>query len=158
MATLHFTLPSTTGRQRPPEFRSIFKPARCAAERQALFDRIAPVYDNLNDLLSLGGHRVWKRMAVSWTGAKEGDTVLDVCCGSGDLAFLLSEKVGVKGKIKVGNKEKGSTYPEPFSSSVLGLVPEACCSQQSVHSNLVLPLLLYARSHLSELPLNLLVS
>ncbi|GER56029.1 menaquinone biosynthesis methyltransferase ubiE [Striga asiatica] len=99
MATLHFTLPSTTGRRQPPEFRSIFKPARCAAERQALFDRIAPVYDNLNDLLSLGGHRVWKRMAVSWTGAKEGDTVLDVCCGSGDLAFLLSEKVGVKGKV-----------------------------------------------------------
>lgn len=30
---------------------------------------------------------------------KEGDTVLDVCCGSGDLAFLLSEKVGIKGKV-----------------------------------------------------------
>lgn len=31
--------------------------------------------------------------------AKEGDTVLDVCCGSGDLAFLLSEKVGISGKV-----------------------------------------------------------
>ncbi|KAL3646999.1 hypothetical protein CASFOL_009171 [Castilleja foliolosa] len=53
----------------------------------------------LNDLLSLGAHRVWKRMTVSWSGAKEGDTVLDVCCGSGGLAFLLSEKVGINGKV-----------------------------------------------------------
>ncbi|XP_043706306.1 2-phytyl-1,4-beta-naphthoquinone methyltransferase, chloroplastic-like isoform X2 [Telopea speciosissima] len=70
-----------------------YRPVLCAIERQALFNRIAPVYDNLNDLLSLGQHRVWKRMAVSWSGAKEGDCVLDLCCGSGDLAFLLSQKV-----------------------------------------------------------------
>ncbi|XP_051144813.1 2-phytyl-1,4-beta-naphthoquinone methyltransferase, chloroplastic-like isoform X1 [Andrographis paniculata] len=78
---------------------SNYRPIRCAAERQELFNRIAPVYDNLNDLFSLGRHRVWKRMSVAWTGAKEGDTVLDVCCGSGDLAFLLSERVGVNGKV-----------------------------------------------------------
>ncbi|KAK4790029.1 hypothetical protein SAY86_017333 [Trapa natans] len=53
----------------------------------------------LNDLLSLGQHRVWKRMSVSWSGAKVGDRVLDLCCGSGDLAFLLSEKVGSDGKV-----------------------------------------------------------
>ncbi|XP_057950098.1 2-phytyl-1,4-beta-naphthoquinone methyltransferase, chloroplastic isoform X2 [Malania oleifera] len=73
---------------------------RCAAnERQALFSRIAPVYDNLNDVLSLGQHRIWKRMSVSWSGAKKSDCVLDLCCGSGDLAFLLSEKVGFDGKV-----------------------------------------------------------
>uniref|UniRef100_A0A1D1ZKR9 2-phytyl-1,4-beta-naphthoquinone methyltransferase, chloroplastic n=1 Tax=Anthurium amnicola TaxID=1678845 RepID=A0A1D1ZKR9_9ARAE len=73
---------------------------RCsAAERQVLFSRIAPVYDNLNDLLTLGLHRVWKRMAVSWSGAKKGDRVLDLCCGSGDLAFLLSERVGPQGQV-----------------------------------------------------------
>lgn len=38
-------------------------------------------------------------MAVSWSGAKAGDTVLDLCCGSGDLAFLLSDKVGSNGKV-----------------------------------------------------------
>nr|AFK42114.1 unknown [Lotus japonicus] len=75
-----------------------FRPI-CANERQALFNRIAPVYDNLNDLLSLGRHRIWKRMAVSWSGAKMGHRVLDVCCGSGDLALLLSEKVGSNGKV-----------------------------------------------------------
>ncbi|XP_031094156.1 2-phytyl-1,4-beta-naphthoquinone methyltransferase, chloroplastic [Ipomoea triloba] len=95
MASLQLILPS-----RPA---STFRPRRrliqCTADRQALFSRIAPVYDNLNDLLSLGQHRIWKRMAVSWSGAKEGDNVLDVCCGSGDLAFLLSEKVGPYGKV-----------------------------------------------------------
>ncbi|CAH2033715.1 unnamed protein product [Thlaspi arvense] len=68
-------------------------------DRQILFNRIAPVYDNLNDLLSLGQHRIWKNMAVSWSGAKKGDHVLDLCCGSGDLAFILSEKVGSTGKV-----------------------------------------------------------
>lgn len=72
---------------------------RFSGDRQALFNRIAPVYDNLNDLLSLGQHRVWKRMAVSWSGAKKGDRVLDLCCGSGDLAFLLSGKVGTDGQV-----------------------------------------------------------
>ncbi|KAA3465797.1 2-phytyl-1,4-beta-naphthoquinone methyltransferase, chloroplastic-like [Gossypium australe] len=72
---------------------------RCASDRQQLFNRIAPVYDNLNDLLSLGQHRIWKRMAVSWSGAKTGDSLLDLCCGSGDLTFLMSEKAGADGKV-----------------------------------------------------------
>ncbi|KAF3783292.1 2-phytyl-1-4-beta-naphthoquinone methyltransferase [Nymphaea thermarum] len=70
-----------------------------SSDRQILFNRIAPVYDRLNDLLTVGQHRVWKRMSVSWSGAKKGDSVLDLCCGSGDLAFLLSEKVGPHGKV-----------------------------------------------------------
>ncbi|XP_015965030.1 2-phytyl-1,4-beta-naphthoquinone methyltransferase, chloroplastic-like [Arachis duranensis] len=80
---------------------SNFRPAPlcCSNDRQALFNRIAPVYDNLNDLLSLGQHRIWKRMTVSWAGAKAGDHVLDICCGSGDLSFLLSQKVGSDGKV-----------------------------------------------------------
>ncbi|XP_038885206.1 2-phytyl-1,4-beta-naphthoquinone methyltransferase, chloroplastic [Benincasa hispida] len=85
--------PSTT----PPLLRH--RPIQCASDRQALFNRIAPVYDTLNDLLSLGQHRIWKRMAVSWSGAKAGDCVLDLCCGSGDLAFLLSQKIGSVGKV-----------------------------------------------------------
>ncbi|RCV34452.1 hypothetical protein SEVIR_7G169400v4 [Setaria viridis] len=70
-----------------------------AGERQALFSRIAPVYDHLNDVLSLGQHRTWKRICVSWSRAKMGDRVLDLCCGSGDLAFLLSQKVGLDGEV-----------------------------------------------------------
>jgi demethylphylloquinol methyltransferase len=67
--------------------------------RQKLFNRIAPAYDELNDLLSLGQHHVWKRMAVGWSGARDGNTVLDVCCGSGDLAQLLAVAVGPAGSV-----------------------------------------------------------
>jgi demethylphylloquinol methyltransferase len=66
---------------------------------RALFDRIAPVYDPLNDRLSLGLHRVWKQMAVKWSGATVGDTCLDVCCGSGDLAQRLARRVGPTGQV-----------------------------------------------------------
>ena len=58
-----------------------------------LFDRIAPAYDNLNDLLSLGLHRLWKRQAVAWLDPSPGQRLLDLCCGTGDLALVLAEKV-----------------------------------------------------------------
>ncbi|XP_024023919.1 2-phytyl-1,4-beta-naphthoquinone methyltransferase, chloroplastic isoform X2 [Morus notabilis] len=100
MSTTHvLSLPLSSGSPTSRARRSVLRPVRCSSERQALFNRIAPVYDNLNDLLSLGQHRIWKRMAVSWSGAKIGDCVLDLCCGSGDLAFLLSEKVGSDGNV-----------------------------------------------------------
>jgi demethylmenaquinone methyltransferase/2-methoxy-6-polyprenyl-1,4-benzoquinol methylase len=66
---------------------------------QALFNRIAPVYDQLNDGLSLGLHRVWKLMAVQWSGATPGATCLDVCCGSGDVTQLLAQQVGPNGHV-----------------------------------------------------------
>lgn len=70
-----------------------------ASEIKALFDRIAPVYDTLNQELSWGQHRIWKRMAVKWTQAQPGDKALDVCCGSGDLALLLAQTVGKTGRV-----------------------------------------------------------
>ncbi|MBW4486168.1 MAG: bifunctional demethylmenaquinone methyltransferase/2-methoxy-6-polyprenyl-1,4-benzoquinol methylase UbiE [Trichocoleus desertorum ATA4-8-CV12] len=70
-----------------------------AAPIQALFDRIAPIYDQLNDWLSLGQHRIWKQMAVKWSDAQPGDTCLDLCCGSGDLAQRLARQVGSTGQV-----------------------------------------------------------
>jgi demethylphylloquinol methyltransferase len=70
-----------------------------ASEIKAIFDRIAPVYDRLNDRLSFGQHRIWKLMAVKWSEAKLGDRALDVCCGSGDLALLLAKQVGASGQV-----------------------------------------------------------
>mgnify|MGYP003433621486 CR=1 FL=1 len=64
---------------------------------QTIFNRIAPVYDRLNNDLSLGMHWIWKQMAVSWSEAKPGDTCLDLCCGSGDLTQLLAKQVGTTG-------------------------------------------------------------
>jgi demethylphylloquinol methyltransferase len=66
---------------------------------QAIFDRIAPVYDRLNNDLSLGIHWVWKQMAVSWSGAKSGDRCLDICCGSGDITQLMAKQVGSTGTV-----------------------------------------------------------
>lgn len=70
-----------------------------AQEIQTLFNRIAPTYDRLNDWLSLGQHRVWKQMAVQWSGASTGSVCLDVCCGSGDIARLLARRVGMTGQV-----------------------------------------------------------
>ncbi len=68
-------------------------------EIKAIFDRIAPIYDRLNDRLSWGQHRIWKKMTVKWSEVKLGDNALDVCCGSGDLALLLAREVGHTGKV-----------------------------------------------------------
>ncbi|HLO47804.1 MAG TPA: bifunctional demethylmenaquinone methyltransferase/2-methoxy-6-polyprenyl-1,4-benzoquinol methylase UbiE [Kamptonema sp.] len=69
------------------------------AQIQAIFNRIAPVYDQLNDLLSLGQHRIWKQMTVNWSEARPGNTCLDLCCGSGDLALLLAKQAGASGHV-----------------------------------------------------------
>jgi demethylmenaquinone methyltransferase/2-methoxy-6-polyprenyl-1,4-benzoquinol methylase len=66
---------------------------------RTIFDRIAPVYDQLNTWISFGQHRIWKQMAVKWSGAKLGDTCLDVCCGSGDLTQMLAQRVGATGAV-----------------------------------------------------------
>jgi demethylphylloquinol methyltransferase len=66
---------------------------------QSLFDRIAPVYDELNQTLSFGQHKIWKQMAVKWCDLQPGDRVLDICCGSGDVALMLAERIGTQGHV-----------------------------------------------------------
>jgi demethylmenaquinone methyltransferase/2-methoxy-6-polyprenyl-1,4-benzoquinol methylase len=66
---------------------------------QQIFDRIAPVYDRFNDLLSLGQHRIWKKMALRWCDPKQGETWLDLCCGSGDMTALLARQVAPTGHV-----------------------------------------------------------
>lgn len=68
-----------------------------AEQIKTIFNRIAPVYNQLNDWLSFGQHRIWKLMAVKWSGVGPGNTCLDLCCGSGDLAFLLAKQAGLTG-------------------------------------------------------------
>ena len=90
-----------------------------AAEIQALFNRIAPAYDRLNDWLSLGQHRVWKQMAVQWSEARPGDTCLDLCCGSGDLAQRLARQVG----------QTGAVYGLDFSVAQLAIAAQRVQAQ-----------------------------
>ncbi len=55
-----------------------------------LFATIAPRYDLINDLQSFGLHRLWKRRLVQLSRVKRGETALDLCCGTGDVAFALA--------------------------------------------------------------------
>jgi demethylmenaquinone methyltransferase/2-methoxy-6-polyprenyl-1,4-benzoquinol methylase len=64
-----------------------------------LFERIAPRYDALNDLLSAGLHRHWKRTVLAVSRPQPGETFLDLCCGTGDLALLLAERVRPGGEV-----------------------------------------------------------
>ena len=73
-------------------------PQPAETDIQQIFDRIAPVYDRFNDLLSLGQHRIWKKMALRWCEPKHGETWLDLCCGSGDMTALLAKRVAPDGK------------------------------------------------------------
>ena len=71
--------------------RSVTRPARYSPDWiRTLFDRIAGRYDLLNDLLSLGIHRLWKRAAISELGNVSGCLVLDAATGTGDLAVRLA--------------------------------------------------------------------
>jgi demethylmenaquinone methyltransferase/2-methoxy-6-polyprenyl-1,4-benzoquinol methylase len=72
---------------------SYFSPGpRRAAKVDDLFGSIASRYDLVNDLQSLGMHRLWKRRVAQWTRLTPGDRALDLCCGTGDLAFRLAAR------------------------------------------------------------------
>jgi demethylmenaquinone methyltransferase / 2-methoxy-6-polyprenyl-1,4-benzoquinol methylase len=60
-----------------------------AAKVGDLFATIAPRYDLINDLQSLGLHRRWKRTLLTMAGVKPGERALDLCCGTGDIALAL---------------------------------------------------------------------
>ena len=64
-----------------------------------VFDSVADSYDLMNDLMSLGVHRLWKREFVANSGVGQGDHVLDLAGGTGDIAVLLSKRVGASGGV-----------------------------------------------------------
>ena len=64
-----------------------------------VFSSVASKYDLMNDLMSLGIHRLWKRFAIDLSGVRAGQTVLDLAGGTGDLAAKFAKIVGSKGKV-----------------------------------------------------------
>lgn len=72
-------------------FRDVPRDQKAGMVR-AVFDSVAPSYDAMNDLMSLGLHRVWKRIFVNTIGAGPRDTLLDLAAGTGDVAFLAKER------------------------------------------------------------------
>src|SRR5712675_1532190 len=63
-----------------------------AARVQDLFAAVAPRYDLVNDLQSFGMHRYWKRRLIQLTRVRPGERVLDLCCGTGDVALGLARQ------------------------------------------------------------------
>ena len=66
---------------------------------RAVFDSVADKYDLMNDLMSAGVHRLWKRYALSQTGLRPGQAALDVAGGTGDLAAGMAGQVGERGLV-----------------------------------------------------------
>ena len=64
-----------------------------------VFGRVADYYDRMNDAMSFGMHRLWKRSAAEIAAVRPGMRVLDLAGGSGDMAILLASKVGEKGAV-----------------------------------------------------------
>ena len=80
------------GFQRVPEAHKARHVAR-------VFDAVAPKYDLMNDLMSLGLHRTWKAFTIAISGVRAGNRVLDIAGGSGDLAIALARLAGTTGEV-----------------------------------------------------------
>lgn len=66
---------------------------------QAIFDKIAPQYDQMNSVISLGTHRVWRKRVMTMMAVRPGDFALDLCCGTGDWTLALARAVGPAGRV-----------------------------------------------------------
>ncbi len=79
-------------------FKSVDE-AEKARHVRGVFDSVAPKYDVMNDLMSMGLHRAWKAYTVMVANLQDGDKVLDIAGGTGDLALAFSRKVGNAGQV-----------------------------------------------------------
>src|SRR3954452_22757284 len=70
-----------------------------AGQVNRMFDRVAGRYDALNSVMTAGLHHRWRERAADRAELRPGDTALDVCCGTGDLALQLVGRVGAEGSV-----------------------------------------------------------
>ncbi len=68
-----------------------------------VFSSVANKYDVMNDVMSFGVHRLWKKIAMSHTGLKKGQRALDVAGGTGDLTVYMSKQVGSTGEVIISD-------------------------------------------------------
>jgi len=86
MSTTHFGFESVDEREKARKVRSVF-------------DSVAPKYDLMNDVMSGGMHRLWKRFTLGTAGVRAGQKVLDIAGGTGDLARGWAKRVGRSGEV-----------------------------------------------------------
>ncbi len=130
-----------------------------SARVREVFKSVAPSYDVMNDLMSGGMHRLWKRFTIDLANVKPGEKVLDVASGSGDLAMAFAKLVGTRGEVwqtdineamlKVGRDRlinAGLTLPAalcdaeklPFASESFDLVTVAFGLRNMTHKDVAL--------------------
>jgi len=68
-----------------------------------VFHSVASKYDVMNDLMSMGIHRIWKRLTIEKSGVRRGHSVLDLAGGTGDLTARFSKMVGESGQVVLGD-------------------------------------------------------
>jgi demethylmenaquinone methyltransferase / 2-methoxy-6-polyprenyl-1,4-benzoquinol methylase len=86
MSSTHFGFESVDEREKARRVRGVF-------------DSVAPRYDLMNDLMSMGLHRAWKAYTVLVANVRPGDKVLDIAGGTGDLALAFARKAGPTGRV-----------------------------------------------------------
>jgi demethylmenaquinone methyltransferase/2-methoxy-6-polyprenyl-1,4-benzoquinol methylase len=86
---------SASGQKQPRSGATLDEP-----HMSEMFDAVAPVYDRLNTVMTLGIDGRWRRRALMETRLRAGDAALDACCGTGKLAALLAERVGPFGRVE----------------------------------------------------------
>lgn len=79
-------------------YREVDKDAKAGMVAD-VFDSVAARYDLMNDLMSAGIHRLWKRFTIELSGVRSGNSVLDIAGGTGDLAAKFSQLVGDSGRV-----------------------------------------------------------
>jgi demethylmenaquinone methyltransferase/2-methoxy-6-polyprenyl-1,4-benzoquinol methylase len=92
----------------PQSSRPTRSSAEFADQVNGMFDRVAGRYDTLNSVMTAGLHHRWRQRAAARTGLGPGDSALDVCCGTGDLALELAGRVAADGRVV------GCDFSEPM--------------------------------------------
>lgn len=83
-------------------FREVPESAKAGLVGQ-VFDSVASRYDLMNDVMSFGIHRLWKRFTIDQAGVRPGNRVLDVAGGTGDLSAAFARQVGPQGSVTVAD-------------------------------------------------------
>ena len=87
-----------------------------------VFHSVVDKYDIMNDLMSFGVHRLWKRFCIEMSGARKGSTILDVAGGTGDLAIRFSRLVGHQGIVVLSDINGSMLKAGQVRLTDLGLV------------------------------------